>query len=116
MATRLYVGNLAYKTTEEQIKEEFTRLFPEVEVPFSLVIDRDSRQSKGFGFAELATPEEAEKAIKELNGLEIDGRKLVVNEARPRSEAPRGGNGGNGGRGGDRGGYRGNNSGGQVWY
>jgi len=107
MATRLYVGNLSYGTTEETLREEIMKASPEGLVDFKLVIDKTTGQSKGFGFAEMANEEEAAKVIQELNNKDIDGRKLTVNEARPMSDAPRGGNNG-GFRGNDRGNFRSN--------
>jgi len=114
MATRLYVGNLSYNTTEEEIKELFEGIGPVASA--SLVIDRESGRSKGFAFVEFTTDEDAQKAITELNDKDLGGRKLVVNEARPKSDAPRtGGNGGGGYRGGN-GGGQGGNGGGSRWY
>lgn len=81
MAIRLYVGGLAYSVTEEQLEA----LFAEVGKVASAVVitDRDSGQSKGFGFVEMADDKDAETAINELNGKEIDGRAIMVNQARP---------------------------------
>lgn len=92
----IYVGNLAYTTTENDLRNEFAK-HGEV-ARASIVKDRDSGRSKGFGFVEMPDSEAAKKAIDACNGLEIDGRALRVNEARPRedrpSRGPRGGNGG----------------------
>ncbi|MAG44743.1 RNA-binding protein [bacterium] len=89
MNKKLYVGNLAYEATEDEIKSFFAQA-GEVD-SVSIITERDNpSRSKGFGFVEMATPEDAEKAIKELNGKELGGRALVVNEARPMKErAPR---------------------------
>ncbi|HTP44867.1 MAG TPA: hypothetical protein VMJ13_09880 [Candidatus Acidoferrum sp.] len=100
---KLYVGNLSFKATEEQVQA----LFAEIGVqPDSLTLlrDRFTGQPRGFGFAEIRDDGEAEKAIAALNGKDFLGRALVVNEARPQRE---GGGGGGGGRGGDRGGHGG---------
>ena len=77
---KLYVGNLPYSVQEDDLKE----MFSGYEVSEAKVIaDRDSGRSKGFGFVEIASDEDATRAIEELNGKEIDGRKIIVNEARP---------------------------------
>jgi RNA recognition motif-containing protein len=106
---KLYVGNLSFKATEEQVQA----LFAEIGVqPDSLTLlrDRFTGQPRGFGFAEIHDDAEAEKAIAGLNGKDFLGRALVVNEARPQRE---GGGGGGGGRGGDRGGHGGGGGGGR---
>jgi len=82
----IYVGNLAYTMTEEEIGELF-REFGEVD-RVNLIIDKFSGQSKGFGFVEMADNAAAENAIKELNGKSVKGRALKVNEARPRNDRP----------------------------
>ncbi len=77
---KLYVGNLPYSVDEDSLKE----IFSEFEVSEAkLIIDRDSGRSKGFGFVEIESDEDATRAIEELNGKEIEGRKIIVNEARP---------------------------------
>ena len=91
---RIYVGNLNYRTTEEGLAELFGE-FGEVENA-SVVTDRQTGQSRGFGFVEMQNDEEARKAIEEINGREFEERTLTVNEARPRAE--RHGGGGGGGR------------------
>lgn len=84
MAVKLYVGNLPYTTTDDDLKELFA---PYGSVASATVItDRDSGRSKGFGFVEMETDEEAKAAIEALNGKDFGGRNLVVNEARPREE------------------------------
>jgi RNA recognition motif-containing protein len=106
---RLYVGNLPFKATEDQLRE----LFAEAGVqPDSLTLlrDRFTGQPRGFGFAEIRDDEEAEKVIAALNGKDFMGRALVVNEARPQREGGGGGGGGRGGHGG--GGGRGGHGGG----
>lgn len=105
MATRLYVGGLAYETTQESLEKLFAGVCETVSV--SLVIDRATNTSRGFAFVEVPTPEDATKAIETLNNYSFEGRKLTVNEARPREDKPAGGgyNGG-GNRGGGYGGGR----------
>ncbi|MFH1284469.1 MAG: RNA-binding protein [Candidatus Peregrinibacteria bacterium] len=102
MAKKLYVGNLPYSATDESLRTTFEECGA-VESA-SVITDRVSGRSKGFGFVEMSTDEEAAAAIEKWNGQEMDGRKLVVNEARPMEERPprRGGFGGGGSRGGDR--------------
>ncbi len=97
MNKRLYVGNLPYTTTEEDLKTTFA-VAGAVESA-TIVTDKFSGRSKGFGFVEMATPEEAEKAIQMLNQSDMGGRKLSVSEARPREErsGSRGDFGGGGG-------------------
>jgi len=93
MGKKLYVGGLSYDTTEETLRQTFAQAGTVETV--NVIIDRDSGRSKGFGFIEMATDEEAAKAIELLNGKELDGRSLTVNEARPMEKrAPRPGGGG----------------------
>ena len=102
MAAKLYVGNLSYGVTDADLEAMFA---PHGTVQSAQVImDRDTGRSKGFGFVEMGSSQEAQAAIDAMNGKEVDGRKLTVNEARPREER-RGGGGGGGG--GGRGGYGG---------
>jgi RNA recognition motif-containing protein len=84
MANRIYVGNLPYTYREEDIAQLFAPYGEIYEV--RLITDRDTRQSKGFGFVELASDEEAHRAIAELNGIPVGNRTLTVNEARPQTE------------------------------
>src|SRR5262245_23190177 len=100
MSMKLYVGNLAFQTTDEELQELFSQAGT-VESA-SIVTDRDTGRSRGFGFVEMASKAEGEAAIAQLNGAEINGRSLTVNEAKPREN--RGGGGFGGGRGGGRGG------------
>ena len=79
----IYVGNLSYKLTEEELKEEFAK-FGEV-ISAKIISDRETGRPKGFGFIEMANQEEAEKAMQELSGRDIKGREIRVNEARPRN-------------------------------
>ena len=89
MAKRLYVGNLPYEATDDKLKELFGQAGT-VESA-NVIIDKFSGRSKGFGFVEMSTDEEAQKAIEQLNGTDIGGRSIVVNEARPMTERPRSG-------------------------
>lgn len=90
MAKRLFVGNLSYEVTNSQLEELFSQV-GKVESA-NVITDRYSGQGKGFAFVEMTTDEEALKAIKTLNGHSLNGRSIVVNEARPREERPQGGN------------------------
>jgi RNA recognition motif-containing protein len=103
MAKRLYVGNLKYSLTSEQLQELFEQ-FGQV-TSAQVLIDRDTGRSRGFGFVEMDNDDEALAAIEALDGRDHDGRRLTVNEARPRT--PGGGGGGGGGYRGGGGGYRG---------
>ena len=89
MAKRLFVGGLPYSTTDDQLKDHFSQAGNVVSA--QVVIDRMSGRSKGFGFVEMSTDDEANKAIEMLNGTDMGGRKLAVNEARPKTEGGRGG-------------------------
>src|SRR5712692_4943261 len=103
MSMKLYVGNLAFQTTSQELQELFAQAGT-VESA-AVVEDRDTGRSRGFGFVEMATKEEAAAAIAQFNGKEVNGRALNVNEARPReNRAGGGGGGGRGGFGGNRGG------------
>ena len=94
MESKLYVGNLSYNVTEEQLRELFSQAGTIKEV--ALIMDRDTRRPKGFGFVEMTTQAEAQKAIELFNEHELDGRRLTVNFARPKEErgSSRGGYGG----------------------
>jgi RNA recognition motif-containing protein len=95
---KLYVGNLSYNSTEESLAALFSQ-FGEV-VSARIVIDRDTGRSKGFGFVEMASADAAQQSIAQLNGQQVDGRQLTVNEARPQEPRQGGGRGfGGGGRG-----------------
>lgn len=101
MNKKLYVGSLPYSVTEDQLREMFAAYGSPESV--RIITDKFTGQSKGFGFVEMATEEDAQKAIDGVNGREVDGRTLVVNEARPEQPRERsfgGGGGGGGGRGG----------------
>lgn len=112
MGTKLFVGSLAWATTDDSLNNLFAQAGSVVSA--KVITDRQTGRSRGFGFVEMSTPEEAEKAVNELNGKELDGRQITVNEARPQEDrGPRnfGGGSHSGGRGGDRrggGGYRNN--------
>jgi cold-inducible RNA-binding protein len=111
MAMKLYVGNLSFQSTSEDLQQLFGQAGT-VESA-TVVEDRDTGRSRGFGFVEMASKEEGEKAIEQFNGTDMNGRNLTVNEARPREDrgnrgGGRGGYGGGGNRGGGgRGGYGG---------
>jgi RNA recognition motif-containing protein len=106
MSIKLYVGNLAFQTSSEDLQELFSQAGT---VESATVIeDRETGRSRGFGFVEMASNEEGQKAIEQFNGKEFNGRNLNVNEAKPRED--RGGRGGGGG--GGRGGFGGNRGGG----
>jgi len=108
--TKLYVGNLAFSMTDESLLQLFTGKGYKVGSA-RIITDRETGRSRGFGFVELGAEDDASKAIGEFNGMEIEGRALQVNEARPQES--RGGGGGNrGGGGGGRGGYGGRGGGG----
>ena len=107
MSTKLYVGNLSFGVTSDDLQEHFAQAGT-VESA-KVVEDRDTGRSRGFGFVEMSSSDEAQAAIEQFNGQDLDGRSLVVNEARPREE---GGGGGRGGRGGGGGGGRGGYGGG----
>src|SRR5215831_1394373 len=107
MSTKLFVGNLSFNTTENQLQDLFAAHGNVIEV--DLIMDRFSGRPRGFAFVTMENKEGADAAIQALNGKSVDGRALTVNEARPREERPRefsGGGGGGGGYRGDRGGRR----------
>ena len=114
MGKRLYVGNLTYDVSDQELQDLFSP-FGSVESA-QVIQDRETGRSKGFGFVEMANGNEAEQAIAALNGKDHKGRALTVNEARPKTEGSRGGGGGGrggygGGGGGGRGGYGGGGGG-----
>src|SRR6202042_2027638 len=92
------VGNLSYNTTGSDLQQLFAQHGSVTSA--EVINDRETGRSKGFGFVQMGSDEEAQAAISALNGQEIDGRALKVNEAKPREDRPRGGGGGGGGRGG----------------
>lgn len=113
----IYVGNLPYSTTDAELEQLFGQ-HGQVQRA-SVVMDRETGRSRGFGFVEMANPEEGNAAITALSGFDMGGRKLIVNEAKPREQRSGGGGfggrGGGGGGGGGRGGYRGGGGGGGGW-
>jgi cold-inducible RNA-binding protein len=111
MSKKLYVGNLSFRVTDDDLFEHFSQMGT-VESA-NIVQDRETGRSRGFGFVEMTNEDEADNAINEFNGQEYDGRNMVVNEARPREN----GGGGRGGynRGGNRGGGGRGNYGGSRW-
>lgn len=114
MNTKLFVGNLSYNVTENDLQDLFAAHGTVTEV--NLMLDRMSGRSRGFAFVSMSTPQEAEAALQALNGKQVDGRAITVNEARPREDRPRGGGGGGGGyegRGGGGGGGGGRGGGGR---
>jgi RNA recognition motif-containing protein len=110
MSMKLYVGNLSFQTSSEDLQQLFAQAGT-VESA-SVVEDRDTGRSRGFGFVEMSSKEEGEAAIAQFNGKEVNGRALNVNEAKPRENRGGGGGGGRGGFGGNRGGFGGNRGGG----
>ena len=114
MSKKLYVGNLSFQTSSEDLQQLFSQAGT-VESA-SVVEDRETGRSRGFGFVEMATAEEGQAAIQQFNGKEVNGRSLTVNEARPREDRGNrgGGGGGRGGYGG--GGNRGGGGGGRGGY
>lgn len=113
MSKKLYIGGLSYNTTEAGLKDAFSQVGEVVSA--SVITDKMSGRSRGFGFVEMANDEDAQKAIEMWNGKELDGRTLVVNEAKPMSDRPRRTGGfDRGGRGG--GGYGGGFGGGRRDY
>src|SRR5262252_9309040 len=109
MATKLYVGNLPFQTTSDELRDHFAAA-RNVESA-SVVEDRMTGRSRGFGFVEMTTPAEAAAAIEQFNGKDFGGRNLTVNEARPRTDRGPGGGGGYGGNRGGGGGYGGGGGG-----
>lgn len=112
MAKKLYVGGLPYATTDTELKDAFSQHGAVTSAV--IIMDKMSGRSKGFGFVEFSSDDDAQKAIEAMNGKDFGGRTLTVNEARPMEDRPRrdfrgGGNGGYGG------GSRGGNGGGRSW-
>jgi RNA recognition motif-containing protein len=109
MGNKLYVGNLAYSVRDESLQTAFAQFGTVTSA--KVMMDRETGRSKGFGFVEMSSAAEAQAAIHAMNGQPLEGRAIVVNEARPREERP-GGFGGGGGGGGGRGPYGGGGGGG----
>lgn len=113
MGKKLYVGNLSYNMGDGDLQQLFSSCGTVTSA--QIIMDRETGRSKGFGFVEMSSDQEANAAISALNGKDVDGRKITVNEARPKSEG--GGRGGfGGGGGGGRGGYGGERRGGGGGY
>jgi RNA recognition motif-containing protein len=113
MGTKLYVGNLSFNTTENELQELFSQAGPVQEV--TLMQDKFTGKSRGFAFVTMTSEQDAQSAISKFNGQTVEGRPLTVNEARPREARPPGGGGGGGGGrsyGGGGGGYGGGGGGG----
>ena len=113
MNSKLYVGNVSYDTTENDLQDLFSKHGPVTEV--NLVQDQATGRPRGFAFVTMATPEAAQAAIQALNGYDLGGRALTVNEARPREERGGGGGRGYGGGRGGGGGGRGGGGGGRRY-
>ena len=110
MGSKLYVGNLSYDTSSSDLNEMFGE-FGTVSSA-EVINDRDTGRSKGFGFVQMGSDAEAQAAIDGMHDKNVDGRNLTVNEAKPKTDRPRGGGGGGGGYGGGGGGNRGGGGGG----
>src|ERR1044072_7395771 len=110
MGTKLYVGNLSFNTTENELQELFSQAGTVQEV--TLMQDKFTGKSRGFAFVTMGSEQDAQNAITKINGQTVEGRTLTVNEARPRESRPPGGGGGGGGRGYGGGGYGGGGGGG----
>jgi RNA recognition motif-containing protein len=114
VGNKLYVGNLAYSVRDDSLLQAFSQ-FGDV-TSAKVMMDRDTGRSKGFGFVEMGSDAEAQAAINGMNGQPLEGRAIVVNEARPREDRPGGGGGGFGGRSGGGGGGYGGGGGGRGGY
>lgn len=97
MASKLFVGSLSWGVNDDMLRDFFASLGTVVSA--SVIVDRETGKSKGFGFVEMSSDDEAQAAIKQLNGQELDGRPVTVSEARPKTEGPRSFGGGGGGYG-----------------
>lgn len=97
MASKLFVGSLSWGVNDDMLRDFFASVGTVVSA--SVIVDRDTNKSKGFGFVEMSSDEEAQTAVKQLNGQDLDGRAVTVSEARPKTDSPRsfGGGGGGGG-------------------
>ena len=107
MANKLFIGSLAWATTDQSLSDAFSQFGTVVSA--TVITDRATGRSKGFGFVEMSTQEEANAAVQQMNGATLDGRQIVVNEARPQEPRQDRGGFGGGNRGGSRGGFRGGN-------
>jgi len=102
MSTKLYVGNISFNTSNSDLEQMFGKVGTVLST--NIIEDRDTGRSRGFGFVEMSSKEEADNAIASFNGTEVDGRELLVNEAKPRENSGGGGGRGGYGGGGNRGG------------
>ena len=109
MGNKLYVGNLAYSVRDDSLQQAFAQFGTVTSA--KVMMDRETGRSKGFGFVEMGSDAEAQAAVNGMNGQALEGRAIVVNEARPREERPGGFGGGGGGRSGGGGGYGGGGGG-----
>lgn len=105
MSTKLYVGNISFNTSNNDLEQMFGTVGTVLST--NIIEDRDTGRSRGFGFVEMSSKEEADNAIESFNGTELGGRALLVNEAKPRENNGGGGRGGYNGGGNNRGGYGG---------
>ncbi|HEY8563532.1 MAG TPA: RNA-binding protein [Pyrinomonadaceae bacterium] len=111
MSTKLYVGNISFNTSNQDLEQMFGKVG--TVLSSNIIEDRETGRSRGFAFVEMSSNEEAQNAIASLNGTQVDGRALLVNEAKPREN--NGGGSNRGGYGGGRGGNRGGGYGGSRW-
>lgn len=95
MASKLFVGSLSWGVNDDMLRDFFASVGTVVSA--SVIVDRDTNKSKGFGFVEMSSDEEAQAAVKQLNGQDLDGRAVTVSEARPKTDSPRSFGGGGGG-------------------
>lgn len=110
MGKKLFIGNLPYTVNDDQLRQAFSDAGVGTVVTATVIMDKFTGRSKGFGFVEMSSDEEAQAAVAKVNGTDLGGRAIVVNEARPMQDRKPGGFGGGGG-GGGRGGYRGGGGG-----
>lgn len=113
MSKKLYVGNLSYSTTEDDLRDAFTKIGEVTSA--TLIIDQSNGRSKGFGFVEMANDDDAAKAISVMNGTSLLDRTITVNEARPKTDRPRSGGYNGGGYGGGRDNRRSGGGRGRSW-
>lgn len=113
MAAKLFVGGLSWDTTEDTLRNHFAQIGPVASA--QVITDKFTGKSRGFGFVEMSNPDDAQKAIQDLNGTQLDGRAIVVNEAKPMAPRENRGGGGGGYRGGG-GGFGGNRGGGHGGF
>lgn len=114
MAAKLFVGGLSWDTTEDTLRNHFAQIGPVASA--QVITDKFTGKSRGFGFVEMSNPDDAQKAIQDLNGTQLDGRAIVVNEAKPMAPRENRGGGGGGGYRGGGGGFGGNRGGGHGGF